>query len=73
MPTFDLLTIGHSNIPAERAERGVASVTSCVTAPRRRTGRSSGGYWPNMTAMPTCSALDKATDSRQRTGAVPGL
>jgi len=24
MPTFDLLTIGHSNIPAERAERGVS-------------------------------------------------
>ena len=24
MPTFDLLTIGHCNIPAERAERGVS-------------------------------------------------
>ncbi len=71
MPTFDLLTIGHSNIPAKRAERGV-SIGHILHDGAAR-GRSSGGYWPNMTAMPICSALDKATDSRQRTGAVPGL
>jgi hypothetical protein len=38
MPTFDLLTIGHSNIPAERAERGVSIGHILHDGPRRRTG-----------------------------------